>query len=90
MGVDDIIAGALFYNNVLTSSLIHTQFAYATVNHDINPCSNNEPPKQSEEILVWVHSGPPSEGEPLYAGQTAVLDGVSIARYDHTSITHED
>ena len=44
LGVDDIIAGALFYNNVLTSSLIHTQFAYATVNHELNSHSNNEPP----------------------------------------------
>ena len=46
LGVDDIIAGALFYNNVLTSSLIHTQFAYATVNHELNSHSNNEPPSQ--------------------------------------------
>ena len=30
------------------------------------------------------------EREPLYTGQTAYLDDVSIARYDHTSITHED
>ena len=46
LGVDDIIAGTLFYNNVLTSSLIHTQFAYATVNHELNSHSNNEPPSQ--------------------------------------------
>ena len=35
LGVDDIIAGALVYNNVLTSSLMHTQIAYATVNHEL-------------------------------------------------------
>ena len=51
MGVDDIIVGALLYNNVLTSSLIHTQFAYATVNHNLNSYSNNEPP-HSQKIVV--------------------------------------
>ena len=30
---------SLSYPNI-TSSLVHTQFAYATVNHDLNSCSN--------------------------------------------------
>ena len=51
LGVDDIIAGALFYNNVLTSSLIHTQFAYATVNHELNSHSNNEPPNSQKVFM---------------------------------------
>ena len=51
LGVDDIIVGALFYNNVLTSSLIHTQFAYATVNHELNSHSNNEPPNSQKIFL---------------------------------------
>ena len=55
MGVDDIIAGALFYNNVLTSSLIHTQFAYATVNHELNSHSNNEPPNSQKIFMSNGH-----------------------------------
>ena len=51
MCVDDIIAGALFYNNVLTSSLIHTQIAYATVDHELNSHSNNEP-LNSQKIFM--------------------------------------
>ena len=38
---------ALFY---VTSSLIHTQFAYATVNHDLNSCSNNEQPNSQRKF----------------------------------------
>ena len=37
---------ALFY---MASSLIHTQFAYATVNHDKKPCSNNEQPNSQRK-----------------------------------------
>ena len=37
---------ALFY---MVSSLIHTQFAYATVNHDKKPCSNNEQPNSQRK-----------------------------------------
>ena len=68
---------------------MHTQFADATVNHDINSYSNNEPPN-SQRQFTSESTGLPDGSEPLYAGQTAVLDGVSVARYDHTSITHED
>ena len=49
--VDDIIDGALIYNNVLTSSLILTQIAYATVNHEINSHSNNEPPNSQKVFM---------------------------------------
>ena len=55
LGVDDIIAGALFYNNVLTSSLIHTQIAYATVNHELNSHSNNEPPNSQKIFMSNGH-----------------------------------
>ena len=37
---------ALFY---MASSLIHTQFAYATVNHDKKPCSNHEQPNSQRK-----------------------------------------
>ena len=85
------VVDALFY---VTSSLIHTQFAYATVNHDLNSCSNNEPPN-SQRRFSSKDSNPlslvdcESTGLPSVP-QTTVLGGVSIARYDHTSITHED
>ena len=55
MGVDDIIDGALIYNNVLTSSLIHTQIAYATVNHELNSHSNNEPPNSQKIFMSNGH-----------------------------------
>ena len=29
---------------------MHTQFAYATVNHDINSYSNNEPPNSQRQF----------------------------------------
>ena len=41
------VVDALFY---VTSSLIHTQFAYATVNHDLNSCSNNEQPNSQRKF----------------------------------------
>ena len=34
----------------ITSSLMHTQFAYATVNPDINSYSNNEPPNSQRQF----------------------------------------
>ena len=55
LGVDDIIDGALIYNNVLTSSLIHTQIAYATVNHELNSHSNNEPPNSQKIFMSNGH-----------------------------------
>ena len=63
VGVDDIIAGALVYNNVLTSSLIHTQIAYATVNHELNSHSNNEPPNSQKIFMSNGHDLTPSERE---------------------------
>ena len=47
--------GALIYNNVLTSSLIHTQIAYATVNHELNSHSNNEPPNSQKIFMSNGH-----------------------------------
>ena len=40
---------------IVTSSLIHTQFAYAAVNYNLNSYSNNEPPHtvRSQKVIVF-------------------------------------
>ena len=77
---------ALFY---MASSLIHTQFAYATVNHDKKPCSNNEQPNSQRKSSSGFTRDLRVKVTPCVQTRL-LLDGVSIARYDHTSITHEN
>ena len=36
---------------IMTSFLIHTQFAYATVDHELNSCSNNEAPNSQRTFV---------------------------------------
>ena len=37
---------------IVTSSLIYTQFSCATVNHNLNSYSNNEP-SHSQKVIVF-------------------------------------